>query len=122
MATDGCILKAAEPLPACLPTSRQIGMTGNRQACDGSMAVSPALPLGDFARPSMPTSHLVPSEEPTAARGGGSSFSPLLISHKVLRDPTLRTIGSRSTTIGSLHLPRIVAIQRRRIPRRVSHG
>jgi hypothetical protein len=49
-----------------------------------------------------PTSRLTCAEGPIAAPNGGSNFSPLLISHKVLRDSTLRTIGSRSTTVGPL--------------------
>ena len=63
---------------------------------------TPCIPDRGFRLPIAikPTSSLAPSEEPTPAQDGGSSFSPLLISHKVLRDPTLRTIGSRSTTIG----------------------
>jgi hypothetical protein len=49
-----------------------------------------------------PTSRLTCAERPIVAPNGGSNFSPLLISHKVLRDPALRTIGSRSTTVGPL--------------------
>jgi hypothetical protein len=101
MATDGCILKAVKPLSAHLASSEQVGTARNKQASGSMVAVPPAFPIGGLCLPPIkPTSNLVPSEEPTSEQDGGSNFSPLLISHKVLRDPTLRTIGSRSTTIG----------------------
>ena len=120
MATDGCTLKAVKPaigVFAGVPTGRDdqhqpsLWWLNGCTACTAhrGLCLSPAI---------RPTSRSTPSKESTSAQEGGSSFSPLLISHKVLRDPTLRTIGSRSTTTGPLLLPRIVAIQGRRSPRR----
>ena len=120
MATDGCTLKAVKPAVgvfAGVPTGRDdqqqpsLWRLNGCTACNAhhGLCLSPAI---------RPTSRSTPSKESTSAQDGGSSFSPLLISHKVLRDPTLRTIGSRSTTTGPFLLPRIVAIQGRRIPRR----
>ena len=96
MAANGWILTAVKPLSVCSRICPSIGTSRDTQTYGGlaatRLARSPRTRCNEDPQPHQLTvpcrceNQLRPPKR--SHRDGGSSFSPLLISHKVLRGPT----------------------------------
>ena len=94
MAINGCTVRAVKTQPVCLLLSHRIGTTSNSRGSCGWMRMVYSQPHARSAIPNPQFSHspieryhqdgLFPLNR---VRHSGSDFSPLLISHKVLRGP-----------------------------------